>query len=202
MTYIVLHADQAATALADDPVVPATELRALNNAITLFAEAGRIRTDAERQIQEACERGRSEGFAAGHMEGLAAAAKDVAAELFRLAVRDGEERRRRQEEITTLALEVVRRLVGKLGDERIVAGLAERAAAELAPDTVATVRVPSAHGEAVKTRLKGRAGLTVEPDPTLSGMDCVVETALGRNYAGLETQLALIEAAWREAEHD
>ena len=113
-----------------------------------------------------------------------------------------EERRRRQEEITTLALEVVRRLVGELGDERIVAGLAERAAAELAPDTVATVRVPSAHGEAVKSRLKGRAGLTVEPDPTLSGMDCVVETALGRHYAGLETQLAQIEAAWREAEHD
>ena len=202
MTYIVLHADQAATALADDPVVPAAEMRALNSAIALFAEAGRTRADAERQVQEARDRGHAEGFAAGHAEGLAAGASDVAAELFRLAVRDGEERRRRQEEISTLAIEVLRRLVGEIGEEKTIAGLAERATATLAPNTAATVRVPPAHARAVGAKLANRTGLTVEADPSLDGMDCVVETALGRNYAGLDTQLALIEAAWKEARRD
>jgi flagellar biosynthesis/type III secretory pathway protein FliH len=201
MTYIVLHADQAATALVDDPVIPSAELRALNSAIALFAEAGQLRADAERRIEQAREQARTEGHAEGLAQGLAAARDEVAAELFRLAMRDSEERRARQQEISTLALEVVRRIAGTMGEEQVLIGLAERTIAALAPNVTATVRVPPAHAKAVRARLAGRDSLSVEADPTLSGMDCVVETPLGRHYAGLERQLALIEAAWREAAH-
>ena len=198
MTYIVLHADALATAVADDPIVPAAEMPALDGAIGLLAEAGQIRADSARQVQEARERGHAEGVAAGREEGLAAGAAEIRAELFHLAIRAGEERRRHQGEISTLALEVVRRIVGEIGDAATVQGLAERAIAALAPDTVATIRVPAAQVEAVKARLEARDFVTVEADPTLGGTDCVVETALGRTYAGLETQLAQIEAAWKE----
>lgn len=198
MTYIVLHADALATAVADDPIVPAAEMRALEGAIGLLAEAGQIRADTERQVREARDRGHAEGFAAGRAEGLAAGAADIRAEIFRLAIRAGEERRQHQGEISTLALEVVRRIVGEIGDTATVQGLAERAVATLASDAVATVRVALAHVEAVKARLAGRDFMTVEGDPTLTDTDCVVETTLGRTYAGLETQLAQIDAAWKE----
>ncbi len=198
MTYIVLHADALATAVADDPIVPAAEMRTLEGAIGLLAEAGQVRADTERQVQEARDRGHAEGFAAGHEEGLAAGAAEIRAELFRLAIRAGEEQRQHQREISTLALEVVRRIVGQIGDTATVQGLADRAIAALAPDMAATVRVPAAQVEAVKARLAGRDFLTVEADPTFGETDCVVETALGRTYAGLETQLAQIEAAWKE----
>jgi len=198
MTYIVLHADAVATAIADDPIVPAAQMHAFEGAIGLLAEAGQIRADTERRVREACDRGHAEGFAAGREEGLAAGAAEIRAEIFRLAIRAGDERRQHQSEISTLALEVVRRIVGEIGDAATVQGLVERAAAAVAPDTAAIVRVPAAHVEAVQARLAGRDFLTVEADPALGETDCVIETAHGRTYAGLETQLAQIETAWKD----
>jgi len=196
MSYIVLHADRLATALADDSVVPADELRVLNGAIALFGEASALRAEIGKQAEAARAEAHAAGHAAGRAEGLEAAAAEVRAELFRLAMRDGEERRARQKEVAALALEVVRRIAGEVGADAFVAGLAERATAALAPDTVATVRVAPAQAEAVAARLAQRPGLTVEADATLAADDCVVETALGHAHAGLETQLAQIEAVW------
>ena len=196
MSYIVLHADRLATALADDSVVPADELRVLNGAIALFGEASALRAEIGKQAEAARAEAHAAGHAAGRAEGLEAAAAEVRAELFRLAMRDGEERRARQKEVAALALEVVRRIAGEVGADAFVAGLAERATAALAPDTVATVCVAPAQVEAVAARLAQRPGLTVEADATLAADDCVVETALGRAHAGLETQLAQIEAVW------
>jgi type III secretion protein L len=199
MTYIVLHADRLTTALVDDPIVPASDMRALNEAVALFAEAGVLRGEIEQRAEAARVAAHGEGYAAGHAAGREAGAAEIRAELFRLAVRDGEERGRRQAEIATLALEVVRRIAGEIGEPALVAGLAERATAALLPDAVATVRVAPGQVEAVVDRLAGRSGIKVEADATLAPSDCVVETALGHTHAGLDTQLAQIETAWREA---
>jgi type III secretion protein L len=96
---------------------------------------------------------------------------------------------------------VVRRIAGELDDGVMVAGLAERAAAQLAPDSMAVVRVAPAAIEVVRARLNGRVGLSVEADPLLGDQDCVIETALGRTHAGLDTQLTQIERMWGEAVH-
>lgn len=200
MTFLVLHADRFATALTDDPIIPAADLAALGEAAALLAAAGTIKADAERAVAVAREAGRADGYEDGHAAGLEAGAADIRAELFRLAIRDGEERRQRQDEIATIALEVVRRIAGEIGDAQIVAGIAERATAALAPDTIATVRVAPPQVEAVAARLADRAGIRIEGDPTLAMTDCVVETALGATHAGLETQLAQIAAAWESPE--
>ncbi|QJU59904.1 hypothetical protein HL653_21080 [Sphingomonas sp. AP4-R1] len=199
MSFIVLHADRVATAMTDDPIVPARDLRLLNGAVALLAEANQVHTDMGRQADMARRAARDEGFAEGRRAGVEAGAADVRAEIFQLAMRDGEERRRRQGEIAALALEVVRRIAGEVGEAVFVAGLAERATAALAPDTIATIRVAPAQVETVAARLAHRAGLAVEGDATLDPTDCVVETALGRTHAGLETQIAQIEAAWARA---
>jgi flagellar biosynthesis/type III secretory pathway protein FliH len=199
MTFLVLHADRLATALADDPLVPAADVGRVQDALALLAEAGDLRRGAEATTDAAREAARAEGFAAGRAEGLAAAETERQAELFRIALRDGELQRERQKDIARLALEVVRRIAGELDKGAMVAGLAERAAAQLAPDSMAVVRVAPAAVETVRTRLDGRAGLSVEADPSLEEQDCVIETALGRTHAGLDTQLAQIERMWGEA---
>lgn len=199
MSFLVLHADRLATALTDDPLVPADDVGRVQDALALLAEAGRLRVGAGAAIDAARENARAEGFAAGRAEGLAAAESERQAELFRIALRDGELQRERQKDIARLALEVVRRIAGELDRSAMVAGLAERAAAQLAPDSVAVVRVAPPALEAVRIRLDGRVGLSVEADPLLGAQDCVIETALGRTHAGLDTQLAQIARMWGEA---
>jgi type III secretion protein L len=199
MSFIVLRADRFATALADDPVIPAAELRQLQGAMALFEEADLVRRDAGEQADAARRAAHEAGFAEGRREGAEAGATDVRAELFRLAIRDGEERRARRAEVAALALEVVRRIAGEIGDAALVAGLADRATAALVPDTIATVRVAPAQIDAVSARLANRPGILVEADTALAPTDCVVETALGTTRAGLDTQLAQIEAAWSGA---
>lgn len=201
MSFLVLHADRLATAMADDPLVPAAQVGQVQDALTLLAAAGDLRREAETTIQAAREAARAEGYAIGHEEGLAAAETERQAELFRIALRDSELQRERQKDIARLALEVVRRIAGELDQGAMVAGLAERAAAQLAPDSVAIVRVAPEAVEAVRARLEGRAGLNVEADAQLDAKDCVIETALGRTHAGLDTQLAQIERMWSEALH-
>jgi flagellar biosynthesis/type III secretory pathway protein FliH len=201
MTFLVLHADRLATALADDPLIPAADVGRVQDALALLAEAARLRSDAGDAIDAARATARAEGFAEGRADGLAAAESERQAELFRIALRDSELQRERQKDIARLALEVVRRIAGEFDDGAMVAGLAERAAAQLAPDSVAMVRVAPAAVEATRTRLEGRSGLSVEADPSLGPQDCVIETALGRTHAGLDTQLAQIERMWGDALH-
>jgi flagellar biosynthesis/type III secretory pathway protein FliH len=199
MTFLVLHADRLTTALTDDPLVPAQHVGRMQDALALLAEAGTLRRTAQDAIAAARDAAHAEGFVAGREEGLAAAETERQAELFRIALRDGELQRERQKDIARLALEVVRRIAGELGDATVVAGLADRAAAQLAPDSVAVVRVAPGAAEAVRARLEGRVGLSVEGDPLLGPRDCVIETALGRSHAGLESQLAQIERMWSGA---
>jgi flagellar biosynthesis/type III secretory pathway protein FliH len=196
MSLIVLHADRFATVLAVDPVIPAAGRPALDDALALLAEARSVREAATASADADRQRGFDEGKAEGLALGRQEAADEHRAELFRLAMRDGEERRARQAEMSALALEIVRRVAGDLGDDTVVAALAERAARDVAPDTVALVRVAPANHVAVAARLRDRPGLSVEPDDTIGPRDCVVETSLGRTHAGLDTQLAQIEAVW------
>lgn len=201
MSYLVLRADRLATVLADDPVVRAPDVGGFRDAMRLLAEAERLRAEASAATEEAGEAARAEGYAAGLAEGRAAAERDRQAELFRLALRNSELHRERQRDIARIALEVVRRIAGELGDPAMMAGIVERALSELAPESHGIVRVAPEVIAAVRARLAGRDGFEVQADPALAATDCVIETALGRIHAGLETQLGRIETLWNEAQH-
>lgn len=201
MSFVVLHADQFTTALATNPIVPSGQVDAFRDVAALLAEAGRIREEARGSIDEARGIGRAQGFEAGRVEGRAAGEAETRAELLRLTQAAQAEEPRRRAEIATLALEVVRRIAGDVGEPAMVAGLAERAVATVSPDLSAVVRVPAAAVGAVAARLGDRPGVTVEADPALSGADCVVETPYGRTHAGLEVQLAQVERVFREVAH-
>lgn len=199
MTYLVLHADRGTTALTDDPIVPASDVPSFASALALLAKAGALHDDSAARAAAVTEAARVEGYERGRQEGLVAGEAEIRAELFRLAVRDAEERAKRRDDVATLAIEVVRRIAAEIGEDAFVAAIADRATASLSADTAATVRVAPRDVETVRTRLVERTALAVEADATLLPGDCIVETPLGRTHAGLETQLTQIEKAWADS---
>jgi type III secretion protein L len=198
MTFTVIHSDAVATVLADDPIVSAAAVPALSEAVAMLAEARRIRDDAHGLAEAVRSAAHAEGRAAGYAEGSVAGAAEYRTKLFDLAVRDAERTRQRHQEAATLALEVVRRIAGAIGEGPTLAAIAEREVASIAPDVAATVRVSLSAYDDVKNRLAGYPAVSVEGDPDLAAMDCIVETPLGRTHAGLATQLAQIEQAWAQ----
>jgi type III secretion protein L len=192
--FVLIRADAASTLLRDDPIVRAGDVPVLAEAERLLASATALRDDARRASEDAADAARAEGYAAGHAEGLAAGSAEIRDELLRLAGADAERAAAQRGDLARLALEVIRRIAAELGAPEMVAALADRAAAAVAPDTPLTVRVPPA--ALARTRERVRAHATVEPDETLGATDCVLVTPLGEVRAGLETQLAQLGKQW------
>ena len=102
----------------------------------------------------------------------------------------------------SLLLRALRRLLGELPPDLVLAQLAEQAllAARDDADKV-QVHVHPQHCAAVSARLGAHAGLAIEvrADPNLGPTDCRIDTGIGSIDAGLPTQLAALEAALSEA---
>lgn len=194
MTFVLIHADRQATLLRDDPIVPASQVPAFNEARDLLDAVTTLRGDAADAAARAAEAARAEGYAAGHAEGLAAGAASIRDELMRLVQADAVRVEAQRADLARLALEVVRRIAADLGAPETVAALADRAAAAVAPDPAPVVRVHPDALSATRARLDPR--IAVEADASLAPTDCVVATPLGEVRAGLETQLAALARAW------
>lgn len=192
--FVLIRADAAATLLRDDPIVRAADVPVLTEADRLLAAASALRDDARRSSEHAAQVARAEGYAAGHAEGLAAGSAEIRDELLRLAGADAQRAAAQRADLARLALEVVRRIAADLGAPEMVAALAEKAAAAIAPETPLSVRVPPAALSRARERLGAQA--TVQPDETLRETDCVLVTPLGEVRAGLETQLAQLAKQW------
>lgn len=195
MTYLLIHADQLATILTDDPIVPAGDLDRLRDGLDLLGKARGVHDAAVARVAAAEAGARALGHADGLAEGRAIAEGEGRERIFALAVKAAEDRRRLRADVTALAIEVVRRIAGQVGSDTMVAALADRAAAELLPDQLATIRVAPRAVAETRRRIGKRPGLQIEADDRLDANDCVVETALGRTHAGLDTQLATIARA-------
>lgn len=192
--FVLIRADATATLLCDDPIVRAAEVSRLGDVDRLLAAATTLRNDASDASESAAEQARAEGFAAGRAEGLAAGAAELRDELLRLATADSERAAVQRGDLARLGLEVVRRIAADLGPAEMIAALADKAAAAVAPETPLTVRVPPPALARARARLAVRA--KVEPDETLGPNECVLATPLGEVRAGLDTQLAQIARQW------
>jgi type III secretion protein L len=184
-------------------VVDRLELEARERARGLLAEAqetaAQIRLGAERERDEALRA----AAVAGREEGLAAAAAALlaAAEVRRHRL-DGVER-----EIAAVALEVARKLVGRVVAERpeLVTELARRALEPVRARREVLLRVNPADAPRLREeqpRLAGlldRApGVSVREDAGIEPGGVVVETEAGRVDARVEAQLAVLERALGE----
>jgi type III secretion protein L len=100
--------------------------------------------------------------------------------------------------LQALLLRALRRLLGELPPDLVLAQLAEQALRAARDEaTQVQVHVHPRHCAAVSERLCAQAGLTVDvrADASLGPTDCRIETGVGSIDASLPTQLAALEAA-------
>jgi flagellar biosynthesis/type III secretory pathway protein FliH len=200
MRYMTIHRDPWLAALVRGAHVPAAEVPQLRTAADLLAEARRIRASAAAEVQaaaaKAADAARLEGLAAGRAEAEA----EMGARLFTLEAEAADARLALREQLLELALGIVRRIAGELGDGPLVAALAARATEEMLPDAKVVVRVHPAALAATRARLPGH--VQVVGDAATAPLDCQIETPLGRTLAGLDVQLAAIARTLSPARTD
>jgi flagellar biosynthesis/type III secretory pathway protein FliH len=163
----------------------------------------RAEQESAAALEAALAAAREEGLAQGRAEGHHEAREKLAAHLVSLAQASALERERLQASIGALALQVARKMLGKLPDDTLLAALADTAAREtltappialvVHPDRVDAVRAQlAAHARdddsALRCEVRGEA--TCPPDT------CRLETEHGTIDASLEAQLTRLADAW------
>jgi type III secretion protein L len=107
--------------------------------------------------------------------------------------------------LQALLLRALRRLLGELPPDLVLAQLVEQALSAARDEaTKVQVHVHPRHCAAVSERLRARDGLAIDvrADASLGPADCRIDTGVGSIDAGLPTQLAALEAALSEAPSD
>lgn len=194
MTFLLLHRDHDLSLLAQGCRVPARSVPHLHEAADLLADARQIRARAASDAALAKDAARAAGYAEGLADARADAEAQAGARLFQIELAAARQRRIDEERVRTMALAIVRRIAGELGDSMVVSAIAARAIAELSPETRAVVHVPPSG--LARARAAIPDVFEVAADPALGPTDCIIETAVGRTLAGLETQLAAIARIW------
>jgi len=186
---------------SDRLVLRAAEVPLLQHALALRDTLERRRDEQVLAIAEAIADGRAQGHAAGLAEGRRAAALDVAETLARLAAEAEAERARLRSATATLALQVVRKLLGHFADDELLLALAATAAADLLPGATPVLVVHPRQADALRARLgaaagEGGAAFTVREDPLCAVDACRLETEHGSVDVSLDAQLERLARAW------
>ncbi len=203
MTFIALVRDTSVSLATDEQVLAAEDVQALASAVEVGRRLAQLLEQSGQAIAAARRDAFEKGHAAGKAAGLLAARDEVAAELTGMAVEAQRQRMALQGAVARLAIQVVRKLAGEVGAPEMVAGLAQTAAADLLPAVSLTLRVSPPVVETVRARLDAAQStqsgkplhVEVRADETLSPFDCVLDTTCGTTIAGLDAQLARLEAA-------
>lgn len=201
MSWLLWQADGATRIASPRLVLRAAEVPVLQDAQRLCAELAELQRHEAQRIAAVLETARAEGQAQGREEGLRAAREQSAAALLQLAHDAGQERERLRRDTGVLALQVVRKLLGRFAADEVLAALAETAAAEVVPAQPLVLVVHPDQAEAVRARLAAHgvqaAQIEVHGDAACAPDGCRLETEHGCVDAALEAQLARLEQAWR-----
>lgn len=203
--FIVLHADPQLSLATDRLLLPPEQAPALADALALAKALAQLRDEEAARVQAAVAAGRAAGYAEGqalgHAQGVQQAAAVLATTVRQLDTRATAEAAELQQQVVALALLVVRRIAAELAPEAVLAALARQAFEHLAVDAAAgappcQLRLHPVLLPAVQAQLAGQhPGLRVIADDSLAPLDCVLDTPGGRLLAGLETQLARVQAS-------
>lgn len=205
MTFLLWQRSTDTRIASSRLVLRAAEVPVLGDALALRDELERLRREQAQLVADARAEARAQGHADGAALGRREAHERLATNLATLARQSAAERERLRNEIGALALQVVRKLLGRFADDEVLVALADTAAAEVLPTPVLAVVVHPDRVDAVRARLA--AGRDHEAAPSLDcevrgdaacTIDaCRLETGHGSVDVALEAQLARLEAAWR-----
>lgn len=204
MSYLLWQRSTDTRIASSRLVLRAAEVPVLGDALALRDELERLRREQAQIVAEACREARERGHAEGAALGRREAHERLATNLATLAQHSAEDRERLRNEIGALALQVVRKLLGRFADDAVLVALADTAAAEVLPAPVVAVVVHPDRVDAVRTRLAAGRGTDTAPglacevrgDAACPIDACRLETGHGSVDVALEAQLARLEAAW------
>ncbi len=204
--FMLWHRDpQARLGLASDRrVLRAAEVPPLQDAQQLLRALGELLAQEQDRIDAACKSARAEGLRQGLVEAQAQSRAEVADALARLARAQDEERRRQQQAVAGLALEVFQKLLGALPAEERLARLAAQAARELLPARTWRLQVHPDMAATLRAALQavdpddqaGLAGAEIVADAGLAEGDCRLTTEFGTADAAVATQVQRLARAW------
>ena len=186
---------------SDRLVLRAAEVPLLQHAMALRDTLERRRDEQGQALAEAIADGRAQGHAAGLAEGRAEAARELADTVQRLAAEARAEHDRLRGDIAALALQVVRKLLGRFADDEVLLALAATAAADLLPGAAPMLVVHPRQADALRARLDAAAGegglpFSVREDPQAAVDACRLETGQGSVDVSLDAQLKRLAGAW------
>jgi type III secretion system HrpE/YscL family protein len=205
MSYLLWHRDRNAGFGSKRLVLRAAEVPLLADAEALRDRLEQMNDEQAQRIAAACEEARVQGLALGREEARRQAAEEVAATLTALTQAATQEHDRLSGEVAGLALEVVRKLLGQLPADGVLAALAETAARDMLPTQTLTLFVHPDQHDAVRARVAATVEtgaeaplprFDVQPDPACAPDACRIETEHGTVDASLEAQLSRIAGAW------
>lgn len=173
-------------------LIKAADRAAFLEAYDLLGETGRIKGDMLARAAAAREDAHREGLTKGYeqVQGFFLSKLD---EMTATLAHHEQERRA---SIADAAMAAVRMMIGDMGAADIVPGLAQRALDRMGEDSRYIVEVAPDHVDTVTAKLVGREGVSVEGNPSLGALDCVVRTSTGRVIANLDTQIETLAQRW------
>lgn len=201
MTFIALFRDPAVSLTTNQLVLSGDEVQPVNTAMEMAKQMAQQLEKTEGQLRIVKQRAYDEGFAAGKAAGLQAGRKEVAVTLTNIIKSAYRQRLALQGSVARLAMQVVRKIAGKIGASKVVASLAQTAASELLPGTSLKLWVHPSVEESVRTRLQAAYAIDSEKplhieigtNETLNLFDCTLSTDSGHTIAGLDAQLKHLE---------
>jgi type III secretion system HrpE/YscL family protein len=209
MSFLLWHRDRSVGIAAGRSVLRANEVPLFADAQQLCERLEQLNHDKVRYIAQAGDEARATGFAEGRDEGRRAGRDEIAAQLAAMTRAAAEERDRLRGEVGLLALQVVRKLMGQVAPDAVLAGLAATAVRDMLPTQTMTLFVHPDQCDAVRARVaagaegsdESAARIDVQPDPDCAEGTCRIETEHGAVDASLETQLGRLADAWGLTDH-
>ncbi len=209
--WLALHRDPALSLACSALLIAADQAPAFSDATALAAALSSLHAQEQARIDAACDAARARGMALGLDEGraqaLAEAAPRLAARLQQIDEQSARDQQALRDACVPLALLVLRKTLCGLARDEVLTALLEQALTEVLGDAAAgpaiaapiTVRLHPTLLPAVRAAMAESANrLAWRADDSLAALDCVLETPGGRVLAGLETQLARIQAALQQ----
>ncbi|HEY8878605.1 MAG TPA: FliH/SctL family protein [Roseateles sp.] len=204
--FMLWHRDpQARLGIASDRrVLRAAEVPPLQDAQQLLNALRELLEQEQARVDAACEAARAEGLRQGLLQAEARSRAQVADELARLARAQDDDRRRQQQAVAGLALEVFQKLLGELPADERLARLAAQAARELLPARTWRLQVHPSQVAALRCSLQsvdpddkaGLANAEIASDADLAVGDCRLVTEFGTADASLSTQVERLARTW------
>lgn len=200
MSIVVLHHSDVMSVASTSRVVAAEEVGSLLSILEQSRRlTERLATEESRLNEvESCaySQAHESGFKTGKQEGLDAAAQELTREKSELSLAQS----LLQQQATSMAIDIVRKLADTLDPVELLSALAITAARSCPPDELLVLRVHEKFSQPVSERISALEPALKERfqhiigDATVALSACIIESQTARILADLETQTQLLES--------